>query len=77
MVDGGMRPDDATKALRPPVFFRRVAGFAKAVAHWSSPALAGVIGGLSEAERECKRTGAPDVLVCRNAILAIARRAAR
>ena len=47
--------------------------FAKALGLWSSPALGGVIAGLSEAERECKRTGAPDVLVCRNAILTVAR----
>lgn len=77
MADGGMRPDEAVKALRPPVFFRRVPGFTRAVAQWSASALAMAIAGLSEAERECKRTGAPDVLVCRNAILAIARRAAR
>jgi len=77
LVDGGMRPDEATKSLRPPVFFRRVPGFTKSVAQWSAAALSGTIAGLSEAERECKRTGAPDVLIGRNAVLAIARRAAR
>lgn len=76
LVDGGMRPEDATKTLRPPVFFRKVPAFTRAVSHWSSPALAAVIAGLSEAERECKCTGAPDIVICRNAILAIARRAA-
>lgn len=77
LVDAGMPPAEATKSLRPPVFFRKVPAFTKAVAQWSSTALAGAIAGFSEAERECKRTGAPDVVICRNAVLTIARRAAR
>jgi hypothetical protein len=32
--------------------------------------------GLAEAERACKRTGAPDDVLARNAVLALARRAA-
>jgi hypothetical protein len=32
--------------------------------------------GLAETERACKRTGAPDLVLARNAILALARRAA-
>ena len=32
--------------------------------------------GLAEAERACKRTGAPDDVLSRNAVLALARRAA-
>ncbi len=77
MVEGGMRPDEATRAMRPPVFFRRAPGFTRAVGLWSSSALAAAIAGLSDAERECKRTGAPDIAVCRNAVLTIARRASR
>lgn len=77
LVEAGMRPEDATRAARPPVFYQRVGLFTRTLGRWSAAALAGVIAGLSEAERECKRTGAPDVVVCRNAILAIARRAAR
>lgn len=76
-VDGGARPDEAARSARPPLFFRRVGAFARTLGLWSSPALAAAIAGLSEAERECKRTGAPDVAVCRNAVLAIARRAGR
>ena len=34
------------------------------------------MGGLAEAERACKRTGAPDGVLSRNAVLALARRAA-
>ena len=76
LVDGGMRSDEATKAARPPIFYQRVGLFARTLGQWSSAGLAAAISGLSDAERECKRTGAPDVVVCRNAVLAIARRAA-
>ncbi len=74
-VDRGMPPAEATKAARPPVFFRRVGAFARALGLWTEPALMATMAGLAEAERSCKRTGAPDLAICRNAILALARRA--
>lgn len=76
LVDGGMRGEEATAAARPPIFYLRVGLFTRTLGLWSSAGLAAAIAGLSDAERECKRTGAPDVVVCRNAVLAIARRAA-
>ncbi|HET7883847.1 MAG TPA: DNA polymerase III subunit delta [Acetobacteraceae bacterium] len=75
-VDDGLSPADAVKAARPPVFFRRVAAFTRAVELWSSAALTAAMAGLAEAERACKRTGAPDDVLSRNAILALARRSA-
>ncbi len=74
-VDRGMTPAEATKAARPPVFFRRVGSFARALGLWTEPALMTAMTGLAEAERACKRTGAPDLAICRNTILALARRA--
>jgi DNA polymerase-3 subunit delta len=65
---------DAVKSARPPVFFRRVGAFSRAVELWSSAALMAAMGGLADAERACKRTGAPDAVLARNAVLAIARR---
>jgi DNA polymerase-3 subunit delta len=76
LVDNGAPPDDAMKSVRPPVFFRRVGSFSKALGLWSSAALAAGIAALTDAERECKRTGAPDLAICRHAILAVARRSA-
>lgn len=76
LVDSGSPPEDAVKSARPPVFFRRIGAFTKALGLWSSPALAAGIAALSEAERECKRTGAPDLAICRHAILTLARRSA-
>jgi DNA polymerase-3 subunit delta len=76
MDEAGMSAADASKTLRPPLFYRRVAAFNRALSLWSGAALAAAINGLSEAERGCKRTGWPDQTLCRNAILVVARRAA-
>jgi DNA polymerase III subunit delta len=75
-VEEGSSVGDAVKSARPPVFFRRVAAFSSAVELWPSVALMAALGGLAEAERSCKRTGAPDDVLARNAVLALARRAA-
>jgi DNA polymerase-3 subunit delta len=75
-MDDGASAADATKAARPPVFFRRLGAFSRALGLWPSAMLTGALAGLAEAERACKRTGAPDLVICRNAVLALARRAA-
>jgi len=75
-MDEGLAAGDAAKAARPPVFFRRTGSFVRALGIWSSSALLAAMAGLAEAERACKRTGAPDLVLARNAILALARRAA-
>ncbi len=67
---------DATKTLRPPVFYRRTAAFTRALGLWPSATLAAAMASLAEAERGCKRTGWPDETLCRNAILTLARRSA-
>ena len=76
MYETGATPGDATKSARPPVFFRRQGNFARALGLWQPEALAGALSFLSDAERACKRTGAPDDVLCRNAVLTLARRAA-
>lgn len=76
MDEAGLNAADATKAQRPPLFYRRVAAFNRALGLWSGAAVAAAINGLVEAERGCKRTGWPDQSLCRNAILVVARRAA-
>lgn len=75
-VDRGSTPAEAAKAARPPVFFRRVGDFTRALSLWPEPALSAAMEAVSDAERNCKRTGAPDHAICRNTILALARRAA-
>lgn len=73
---GGLTAGDAMKTVRPPIFYRRVSSFTRALTLWPSGALAAAIAGVTEAERGCKRTGWPDRTLCRNTILALARRAA-
>ncbi len=73
----GVAEQEAMRQLRPPVFIRRTGAFAAALRLWPETALAAASEGLFEAERACKRTGAPAETLCRNAIAALARRAAR
>jgi DNA polymerase III subunit delta len=75
-VDEGLPASEATKSARPPVFFRRLGAFTRALGLWSSGGLTAAIAALAEAERSCKRTGAPDLALSRNAIMVMARRAA-
>lgn len=75
-VDDGSSSADAVKAVRPPVFFRRLGAFSRALGLWSVSALTASLHVLADTERACKRTAAPDVSICRHAILALARRGA-
>ena len=76
LVDSGQTAAEATNAMRPPIFYRRTAAFNRALGLWSASALTAAMAGLSQAERNCKRTGAPDEVLSHNAVLALARRAA-
>lgn len=75
-MDQGRSASEAAKAARPPIFFRRVGAFTRALDLWSSAGLMSAMSGLADAERACKRTGAPDEVLARNAVLTLARRAA-
>jgi DNA polymerase-3 subunit delta len=76
MDERGISASDAAKALRPPIFYQNVNVFNRALTIWSAAVLGHALAALSEAERGCKRTGWPDESLARNAILALARRAA-
>ncbi|HUB49661.1 MAG TPA: DNA polymerase III subunit delta [Acetobacteraceae bacterium] len=75
LMETGISAGDAAKAARPPIFFRRVAAFTRALNLWSSASLEAAMAGLSQAERNCKRTGAPDDTLSRHALVTLARRA--
>lgn len=75
-MQGGMSASDAVKAVRPPVFFRRVGGFQRALELWSLPKLATAMGAVRRVELACKQTAAPDALLIRQLVLALARQAA-
>ena len=76
MVADGVGQDEAVRGLRPPVFFKREPQFRTALRAWSLPSGTAALERLRVAERECKRTGAPAETICRNAVLAVAGRAA-
>lgn len=76
LMQGGVALEDAGKALRPPVFFRREATFTRSLRGWSMPALLSAASRLSDTERACKRTGSPAETLCRNALLGLAQRGA-
>ena len=67
---------EAAKGARPPVFYKREPAFQRALAAWPEPALAAASARLFEADRACKRTGAPAETICRNAVIGLALRAA-
>jgi DNA polymerase-3 subunit delta len=75
MLDG-LSLAEASKAARPPVFFRREAAFRTALSSWGEPALVTASMRLFEAERSCKRTDAPAETICCGVILALAQRVA-
>ncbi len=77
LVAGGMSAADAGRALRPPVFYRQQASFARAVTLWSVARLDYVLSELWACERACKSTGSPAELLARRAVLACAQEAAR
>ena len=72
----GAAPTEAVKGLRPPLFFRREPEFVAALRLWPERRLAAAAVALWRDEGACKRTGAPAEVICRNAVLALARRAA-
>ena len=72
----GLSLADAVRALRPPVFFKRVELFTQTLQAWS---LAKLVQAMDEARRTelaCKRTGTLDVLLVRRMLLGLARQAA-
>lgn len=75
-MSGGASLGEAVKGARPPVFFKREPAFQRALAAWTEPALAAASARLFEADRACKRTGAPAETICRNAVIGLAQRGA-
>lgn len=76
-IAAGARPDDAVRGLRPPVFFKHQERFEAELERWPPPRAATALGLLLEAEGNCKRTGFPAETLCSEALLRLARLAAR
>ncbi len=67
----GRSPDDAMKALRPPVIFLHEDSFVRQLRLWNVERLRSALALISEAERDCKSTGMPDEAVCHRALMRI------
>lgn len=72
----GISAAEAARAVRPPLFYRRQSAFTQALNLWPLPALEWAGQRFWDAERACKRTGAPDLTIARNAVAGVAQRAA-
>ena len=76
LIRAGTPQADAMARLRPPVFFKRSTQFTRALSLWSAEALAEAAAATDRLERACKRTGAPDLVLARHHVAALAQRAA-
>ncbi len=75
MADG-VSAGEATRAVRPPLFFRRQPAFSLALTSWTPAALEWAALRFWDAERACKQTGSPAETIARNAVTGVAQRAA-
>lgn len=71
-IDAGASIDVALRNLRPPVHFSRTPLFRQQLRLWDSIRIARALDLLLEAEIACKTTGAPDLSLCRRALLQVA-----
>jgi DNA polymerase-3 subunit delta len=69
----GLSAADAARALRPPLFFKRVAAFTQSLALWSPRKLMQAMEEVRRVELACKQTGALDGLLVRRMLLGLAR----
>jgi DNA polymerase-3 subunit delta len=72
LVATGGTAKQAMDALRPPVFFRLQPQFRRQMDVWRGAQLGDGLMLLAETELECKRTGAPQRLLCRRALFRVA-----
>jgi DNA polymerase-3 subunit delta len=66
---------EAIGSLRPPIFFKRVPIFTRALSLWQPPALTEAIRIALTAEAACKSTHTPDQAYCRQMLLGLASKA--
>lgn len=69
----GASAEDAARSARPPVFFKRVPEFTRALKHWNEAKLTQAMRETRRVELSCKQTGSPDVLLVRRLLAALVR----
>jgi DNA polymerase-3 subunit delta len=73
--DGGASVDQAIRALRPPLFFKRTGSFKNQLTAWSTDRLGAAREILLAAEIDCKTTGFPAAAACGRALMRLAQAA--
>ncbi len=73
----GQSAAEAAKSARPPVFFKRLPSFTRALGRWSLASLARASAEAHSVELACKQTGAPDLALVRHLVQRVARAGAR
>lgn len=68
----GQPAEAAMRALRPPVFFKRVDAFRAQLGRWPPGHIAAALAMLTEAEIGCKTTGLPAAAICGQALMRLA-----
>ncbi len=71
MMGQGLSIDEASKKLRPPLFWKTAAEFKSQASAWPQSKLTRATTKLLETERECKKTGAPAQTLCSRALFEI------
>ena len=71
-IAAGLSVADAVRALRPPVFFKRVALFSQSLQLWGSAKLLQAMNDARRVELACKQTGALDLLLVKRLLLGLA-----
>jgi DNA polymerase-3 subunit delta len=75
-MEGGASALDAVEGMRPPVFWKRRPDMVRAVGLWPAPRIAAAMAEARRTELACKQTGAPDGVLVRRLVLALARQGA-
>jgi DNA polymerase-3 subunit delta len=65
----GKSPEEAMKALRPPVFFKQTGAFRAQCTRWTPARLETTLNSIGDAEAACKTTGAPSDMICGQLLL--------
>lgn len=75
-MEGGRSAEEVARDVRPPVFFRRLPEFTRALERWPASRLQRAMQALATAELACKRTGAPAEAIGAQALRSVAASAA-
>ncbi|WP_025885415.1 DNA polymerase III subunit delta [Asaia prunellae] len=67
-MDEGKSRQEAIRQLKPPVFFKKMDSFTKALERWDKAGLKGACESVQGFELACKQTGCPDLALSRRLI---------